>query len=396
MQPRVTLVLPEGSNGPRQLPISSSRFTIGRGADNDLVIDSSGLSRRHTIIEIHDGMVQVSDCGSLNGTFVNSVRITAPTVIKDEDVISIGEIYEICVRIGNYVEAPGHVDHQVLNVAEQRRDTSSWTGRPIIAFTAIAIIFLAAGALVVLLGIRDSTDHSRGSDGAAQSKEIQPRPSSGDAGARAEGGEPRPAGDCGSLSAVPIVSEAVQVMLRSSSDRQRYEFPPEALIRIRESIERYCKVAELAPALRSISKHRAEIAADVARRGQGLEPCFVVYAALAQTDGGRTASDYVAIIRQMIPTLVTLGIDFGSDADSSLIVLAAQTMGPGTKKSHPLLPRIREVIKSNPSAKRSVWYLYEHDAISREAYSFVVRFLALGIIAQNPRQFGIEAEALAF
>jgi hypothetical protein len=255
------------------------------------------------------------------------------------------------------------------------------------------VILIVAGVLVVLSGIRSSTSGVPVSDGPVN--ETLPGPSKGDA-APTDGGQGKSAGDSESISVERLESEAVQVMLRTTSDRQRYEFPPQALMQIRESIERYSKAAELAPALRSIAKHRAEIAADVARRGQGLEPYFVVYAALAQTDGGRTGSDYVAIVRQMMPTLVTLGIHFGSDADSSLIVLAAQTMGPGTKKSHPLLPRIREVIKSNPSAKRSVWYLYEHDALSREAYSVVVRFLALGIIAQNPHQFGIDAEALTF
>src|SRR5687768_15019835 len=101
MQPKVTLILTGENGGTRELPILSSRFTIGRAGENDLVIDDAALSRRHAVIEIGDGIVQVSDCGSVNGTFVNHARVTSPTVITDRDVISISEVYSIAVRIGD-------------------------------------------------------------------------------------------------------------------------------------------------------------------------------------------------------------------------------------------------------------------------------------------------------
>ena len=393
MQPTVTLILTEGNHRPRGLPVSSSRFTIGRGSDNDLVIDDSGLSRRHVVIEIDEGIVQVSDCGSLNGTFLNNEKVTGPTVLKDQDVISIGDVYQIAVRIaygrGNQISTP--TDPEVAELVPDSHEVK-WTNRPIVAAIAIAVILLTAGTLAALRAGRGSVDTLPASDGLGQGNDNSAKLSSGDT----VGADKGDTAGSGTVSAERIESEAVQVLLRATADRHPYEFPPEALAGIRESIERYCKVADLPPALRSIARHRVEIAADVARRGQGLEPSFVVYAALAQADGGRTGSDYVAIVKQMIPTLVTLGITFGTDADSSLIVLAAQTIGPGTRTSHPLLPKIRQLIKSNPSAKRSVWYLYERNGITREAYSFVVRFIALGIIAQNPRQFGIDADALVF
>jgi hypothetical protein len=45
---------------------------------------------------------------------------------------------------------------------------------------------------------------------------------------------------------------------------------------------------------------------------------------------------------------------------------------------------------------RSIWYLHEHQTISDETYAFVLRFLAIGAIAQNPQAFGIPAEPLTF
>jgi hypothetical protein len=56
---------------------------------------------------------------------------------------------------------------------------------------------------------------------------------------------------------------------------------------------------------------------------------------------------------------------------------------------------MRRVV-NNPTTERNVWYLRERAALDAEAYAFVVRFLALGVIAENPRQFGVEAPALSF
>jgi len=60
-----------------------------------------------------------------------------------------------------------------------------------------------------------------------------------------------------------------------------------------------------------------------------------------------------------------------------------------------LLVTIRRLVKQ-PLIQRNVWYLHERDGLNPQAYDFVVSFLALGAIAQDPRQFGVEAPPLVF
>src|SRR4029079_3957915 len=120
-------------------------------------------------------------------------------------------------------------DPPALNVDEERSDASNWVGRPIVAITAIAVILIVAGVLIVLSGIRSSTSGVPVSDG--QVNETLPEPSKGDA--PTDGGQGNSAGGPESISVERLESEAVQVMLRTTSDRQRYEFPPQALIQIR-------------------------------------------------------------------------------------------------------------------------------------------------------------------
>ena len=400
MQSEVILILTDEHGRCRKVPIRSGRFTIGRGADNDLVIDDAGLSRRHVVIESYQGIVQISDCGSANGTLVNGIPISASAVIADGDVVSMGSLPGMRVEVTRQDGAADErqtappLDQTLERSATHWIDGMNWLSPPVIASAAIVMILITAGILLLLLR-SDGSLRSTGLADPAGQVNAQPydRVESSAGPSRDQN---KNVGNCGTASAERVENGAVEVMVRSTSDRQRYEFPPAALADIERSIERYCKSGNVPIALRSVARQKSEIRADVARRGQGIEPYLVTYAVLAQTDDGQKVTDYATAARQMLPDLVAVRIHFGTDADSTLIVLAAYTMGPGTKKSHPLLAVIRRIVESNPSAKRNIWYLHQRNGISTEAYQFVIRFLALGIIAQNPREFGIEAEPFAF
>jgi hypothetical protein len=97
-----------------------------------------------------------------------------------------------------------------------------------------------------------------------------------------------------------------------------------------------------------------------------------------------------------MPDLLSLRKTLGTEsADKSLILVAAYKMGGGTKKSHPLLRTMTRVVK-NPLTDRNVWFLRERGSLDDQPYQFVVNFLALGVIAENPRRFGITAPAIAY
>jgi pSer/pThr/pTyr-binding forkhead associated (FHA) protein len=66
------------------------RITIGRTPDNDIVLDNRGVSRRHAQIEFGENQAVIIDNESLNGTFVNSRRVSEE-ILKDSDTINIGK-----------------------------------------------------------------------------------------------------------------------------------------------------------------------------------------------------------------------------------------------------------------------------------------------------------------
>lgn len=70
-------------------PFGEDRITIGRRADNHLVIDGDNISRQHVAIERRGGEYFLTDLGSANGTYVNDARI-AEAPLRDGDRVRVG------------------------------------------------------------------------------------------------------------------------------------------------------------------------------------------------------------------------------------------------------------------------------------------------------------------
>ena len=66
------------------------RISVGRTADNDIVLGNKGVSRKHATIEFDADSALVIDNESLNGVFVNNKKVTEE-VLKEHDQITIGK-----------------------------------------------------------------------------------------------------------------------------------------------------------------------------------------------------------------------------------------------------------------------------------------------------------------
>jgi hypothetical protein len=73
---------------------------LGRGAEADVVVDDTGVSRRHAEIHIEGGRVRVVDLGSTNGTFVDGERVGSGE-LADGSRITIGRT-RIVVHLGSW------------------------------------------------------------------------------------------------------------------------------------------------------------------------------------------------------------------------------------------------------------------------------------------------------
>jgi pSer/pThr/pTyr-binding forkhead associated (FHA) protein len=74
----------------KEVPIGSRPVTIGRSPDNDLPVDNLAVSNHHARVYFEAGRLVVEDLDSLNGTFVNDLRVERAT-LHDGDSIWIGK-----------------------------------------------------------------------------------------------------------------------------------------------------------------------------------------------------------------------------------------------------------------------------------------------------------------
>ena len=65
---------------------------IGRGKEANLTVPHALVSRQHTELFEKDGHLFVKDLGSLNGTFVNNLKIEAETVLEPNQLLTLGNI----------------------------------------------------------------------------------------------------------------------------------------------------------------------------------------------------------------------------------------------------------------------------------------------------------------
>ena len=69
-----------------------NNLSIGRGQTSDVRIMDSTLSRRHAMLEVIDGIWQIRDLGSSNGTYVNDVKVRDVTALQDGDAVRLGSL----------------------------------------------------------------------------------------------------------------------------------------------------------------------------------------------------------------------------------------------------------------------------------------------------------------
>ena len=67
-------------------------ITIGRGAENDVIIPENFVSHRHATIFLHGAQYVIEDLGSVNHTYVNGQMLEGKAYLKPNDEIRIGMV----------------------------------------------------------------------------------------------------------------------------------------------------------------------------------------------------------------------------------------------------------------------------------------------------------------
>ncbi len=87
-QARTRLLLTTAA-GTHAIPLESTQLTIGRGLNNDIILEDTRVSRHHAQLRYRARRFWLTDLGSTNGTYINGEQV-AEQPLRDGDVISLG------------------------------------------------------------------------------------------------------------------------------------------------------------------------------------------------------------------------------------------------------------------------------------------------------------------
>lgn len=101
--------MPEGTigmfvvrHGPKRgsrIALDSDEVSIGRHPESDIFLDDVTVSRRHAVVRRAGAGFNVSDAGSLNGTYVNQSRVET-AALNDGDEVQVGKFKLVYLALG--------------------------------------------------------------------------------------------------------------------------------------------------------------------------------------------------------------------------------------------------------------------------------------------------------
>ncbi len=409
----------KGPDGAEQrVPVDKEKFTIGRHSANDLPIADGRLSREHALIERYGDVFVISDRGSSNGIELNGVKLTDPASIKADDKLSLGGLDVELEFLSDEPAAeppPPPTPPVPEPTAAQPSASAGQDGIPKALFIIIpifAVLVLAGlGAVFLMSGGRNtSVDNSN----FVYSDDTDDPPSKRKG--KNSNSEPKSNSvDVVTTTTTPTISNGAAVPSPTTSDPDisKTETNASAFMRkIALNDPRAFVIGEPAKAvlakIKSMSGSSA-VAANInsARKSsaqikglavsKNLKPDMLAVAAITKLGG--SSGDVFQSAQSMADILGRLSTQLSGElGEETLVIVAVYDQGAAGD-----FQKMRNTLQALATKKpelvreiRTIWYLKKEGKITDPEYDFALRFLAIGAIAQNPKEFGVNAEALTF
>ena len=84
------LLIVEGPLSGTVIPLGTTPISIGRAPDSTIVVDDAFASVQHAQLVPNGIHWMVEDLGSTNGTYIDRVRVSGPTVLKPGSTLRVG------------------------------------------------------------------------------------------------------------------------------------------------------------------------------------------------------------------------------------------------------------------------------------------------------------------
>ena len=401
----------------RRVDVGRAETVIGRHSECDIAIADSRLSRRHARILKAGGKFLLEDLGSSNGTDLNGEPLFEPAELRNGDRISFGGLNaEVEVLAAAEPKAsPAAAATQTgaarpdatPKLKEDKIEEAAGGGIPVWAIfmapvmAAVLVVVVGAAVFVVMRGSTDVSANEIEPDPPIVEDDPKPRKDKD-----VPVGNTKPANDppsntpSGPTPTPANLSETAKVEINAASFLKKIAqngdkafLTGEQAKRVSTKVKQISSSSALAENINSAKKNGAQI--KTLAESKNLKPQMLAVAAITKLGG--TRGDVVAAATSMADVLDKLTIQLGNEfPDDCVLTMAAYDQGVAgdTMKLRNMLQDLAN--KSNETARtiRTIWFLQKEGKITQAQYDFALHFLAAGTIAQNPKEFGVNAEAL--
>jgi pSer/pThr/pTyr-binding forkhead associated (FHA) protein len=428
----------------KRLLVEQEKFAVGRHSDNDLSFANSAVSRQHVKIERFGDVFVISDVGSSLGTKINGTELVEPVALNKGDKINLGGEFEIEVELisdedkaaasaGNESGNPGKDENQENNsggsasVSSAAAAKASGSGSSIpTSFFYIApligiVALLSIGGILIATGggsekkdpksneyvysneRRNSTPLNREDEEILKEKTPKPietnqisientidTPNVSTPEETNSQPSPRISGE---LEKVEVNS--ISFLRQIAQSRQGAFLTGKQQEIIQSKINQFKNSTALADNLKSAKKNEAAIKSLASSKN--LKPQLLTVAALARL--GNNRGDVLQTAQSMAEVLDDLTRNIGDErSDDALLIIAAFQQG-ASGDTLGLRNKLQSLVNESPNSSRqirTIWYLRDKNHITEAEFESALQFLAVGTISQNPKEFGVNAEAINF
>jgi hypothetical protein len=412
----------------RRVQVDQDKFVVGRLSTADLSIPNGKLSREHIKIERFGDIFVVSDCGSSNGTKLNGEDLLEPVALKNDDELELGGGLTMVVTMESDAPAvpppkAGAASEQALPSAASAQAAIASPAEPDSAFPTwvfiaapilgIVVLFFVGGLFYLFAGgdkekpygrdsvyTRDDEPNSRDDkpDSGPSPKDVvktsgSPTDSPGNTDLQTTdtgntGPSPKNLTDAGKSE-----QNAAEFLRRIAQNDTKAFLTGEQAQEVSSKIKQVGNSSALSDNINSARKNAAQIRS--LATAKNLKPQFLAAAAITKL--GSSRGDVLQTAQGMADIFDKLGTQVGSElANDSLLMVAAYDQGAAGDfmKMRNMLQDIATKFPESSRSIRTIWFLHKQGKITDSEYDFALRFLAVGTIMQNPKDFGVNTEAL--
>jgi pSer/pThr/pTyr-binding forkhead associated (FHA) protein len=433
---------------PQRILVDADKFSVGRHPENNLSISNNSLSRKHIQIERFGDIFIVSDCNSSNGTTYNDEDLKDPVALNKDDKLNLGNSLEIEVEIisgeDGEDEPPAANEPPAPKAPSPSAQTPPSNGFSLSFFIIAPLLglFFLTIAGIGFYVFRSPQEVAKNDDvfvysddkpsktinntdddfddkptptpKTDENKQISNSPTSINSNNPSQNSpnspnSPTPTTSATKTASTPEVIVTTQLPKINEEankvERNAYSFmrriaqndnnpvlTSKQIQILSAKINQLKSSSALRENIKSVRQAKTQIITFAAEKN--IKPQFLANAVLTKL--GNERGDVTANAQQTREVLDNLAIPVGNAlADDCLLMMAAYFDTDNLQMRNMLAEETQKTPASSRQI-RTIWFLKDNNKITDAQFEFALRFLAIGTITQNPKDFSVNEEAVLF